>query len=445
MMTLLILAVIVLGFLAVTRLSRVYRLTSELRGKREEEVTERDSKMNSRLMWAFPFAYFGFFLWLTVEYREEMLPVSASEHGVWLDDLLNFNWAILIIAFFITNTLLFYFAGKYYYRHDRRAYYYPHNNKWELAWTIVPAIVMIAIIIYGLSVWNRITAPAPTGTPQVELYAQQFNWTARYPGPDGQLGATDFRLINDANPLGIVTPESLEARLKELTDNVASERKKMADEGEFLPPDKKDELSDHIEHLERVASRIVNLRTLMLQDIAEKGESSQYKHGADDIVIKEFHLPVQQNVELVIRSKDVIHSAFMPHLRAQMNAVPGMSTVIYMKPTITTDSMRTRPEVIREVEEINSIRKQRGLEPWEFNYLLMCNKICGASHYNMQMPLIIEKEGAYKAWLAQQKGFQTGEPPKAETPAAPADSTGASATTTATAEAAPATNEPKTH
>ena len=94
MMTLLILAVIVLGILAVTRLSRVYELTSALRGKREEEITERDSKMNARLMWAFPFAYFGFFLWLTVAYQKQMLPVSASEHGVWLDDLMNFDISI---------------------------------------------------------------------------------------------------------------------------------------------------------------------------------------------------------------------------------------------------------------------------------------------------------------------------------------------------------------
>ncbi len=37
----------------------------------------------------------------------------------------------------------------------------------------------------------------------------------------------------------------------------------------------------------------------------------------------------------------MIHSAYIPHLRAQMNAVPGMTTTIKMVPTITTDSMRT--------------------------------------------------------------------------------------------------------
>lgn len=423
MMTLLILAVLVLGILAVTRLSRVYELTAELRGKREEEISDRDSKMNARLLWAFPFFYFAFFLWLTVSYSHAMLPVSASEHGVWLDDLFNFNWAVLIVAFFITNILLFYFAGKYYHRADRRAYYYPHNNKWELAWTVVPAVVMIGLIIYGLSVWNRITTPTPVGTPEVELYAQQFKWIARYPGPDGILGATDFRLINGTNEVGIVTPESIKVRLEELTGEVASEKKKLEDEGGYLPPAKVVEMEDHIKHLERMAGKIVNLRILMEQDIKEKGDLSQYKHGGDDLVLKEFHLPVREDVKLVIRSKDVIHSAFMPHLRAQMNAVPGMSTVIHLKPTITTDSMRT-------------VTKNEA-----FEFVLMCNKICGASHYNMQMPLVVEPAGAYAAWLSTQKGFQADEPAKAET--APADSLTTSST--ATAQVAAATNALNTH
>ena len=422
MMTFLILEVIVLGVLAVTRLSRVYELTSALRGKREEDITERDSRMNARLMWAFPFAYFGFFLWLTVAYADQMLPVSGSEHGVWLDDLMNFNWAILIVAFFVTNVLLFYFTGKYYYRKDRRAYFYPHNSKWELAWTIVPAIIMIGIIIYGLNVWNRITEPTVAGMPKVELYAQQFNWTARYPGKDGQLGATDFRLIGGTNALGVVTPNSIKVRLAELEEMVIAEKKKLETEGGFLPPTKLTQLKDHIKHNERMRGRIVNIRTLMEQDIAERGALSPYNYGADDIVIKEFHLPVQEDVELVIRSQDVIHSVFLPHMRAQMNAVPGMATRIHMKPTITTDSMRTITA--------NPV----------FEYILMCNKICGASHYNMQMPLLVEPDGAYNAWLAQQKGFETAEIPAAE--AVPAtDAAAATANTTANVPAV--TNEPK--
>ena len=56
MMTLSILAAIVLGVLAVTRLSRVYELTSELRGKREWEISDRDSKHERAALLGLPFA-----------------------------------------------------------------------------------------------------------------------------------------------------------------------------------------------------------------------------------------------------------------------------------------------------------------------------------------------------------------------------------------------------
>ena len=185
-------------------------------------------------------------------------------------------------------------------------------------------------------------------------------------------------------------------------------------------------MEDHIKHVRRVAGRIVNLRTLMEQDIAEKGEASAYKHGGDDIILKEFHLPLRQNVDLLIRSKDVIHSVYLPHLRAQMNAVPGMTTRIHMKPTISTDSMRT---VMNDAA---------------FDFILLCNKICGASHYNMQMPLIVESPAAYKTWLEAQKGFESVDAPAAPAPV-PSAIEAPAATTTTTAEVVSSSNEPKTH
>lgn len=401
-MTLLIILVVVLAAMAIAQLARVYELTSKLRGKREEDVSESDNRMNGRLMWVFCIAYFAFFLWLLIEYKEEMLPVSASEHGVWLDNMMNVNWAVLFVVFFITNTALFYFAGRYYHRADRRAFYYPHNNKLEVYWTVVPAIVMIGIIIYGLMIWNRITAPASPDALQVELYGKQFDWTARYPGKDGIMGATDYRLINDNNPLGIVTPVTITTRLEELNVEKTADRERL--EKEVLPDATIKELEHRIGYLERMSGRIIHLRTMMEQDIAANGDASAYAHGHDDIVVKEFHLPLRREVKVLVRSRDVIHSAFIPHLRAQMNAVPGMTTTFHMVPTISTDSMR----VI--------------MNNPAFDFILMCNKVCGASHYNMQMALTVEHQNAYDSWLAQQKPFEGAEAP----PAAPPDTAQAS-------------------
>ena len=72
-------------------------------------------------------------------------------------------------------------------------------------------------------------------------------------------------------------------------------------------------------------------------------------------------------------------------------------------------------EVIAKVKKINKIRSQKSqeliasgdsaLDPYEFDYLLLCNKICGASHYNMQMKIIVESEKEYEKWIAEQQTF----------------------------------------
>jgi len=106
----------------------------------------------------------------------------------------------------------------------------------------------------------------------------------------------------------------------------------------------------------------------------------------DDKLVKgEFHLPIGVPVQFVFRSLDVIHSAYLPHFRAQMNCVPGITTQFNFTPTITTEEMRIK------------------VGNDEFNYVLLCNKICGAAHYNMQMDVIVESQEDYDKWLAEQK------------------------------------------
>jgi cytochrome c oxidase subunit II len=106
----------------------------------------------------------------------------------------------------------------------------------------------------------------------------------------------------------------------------------------------------------------------------------------DDVIVKgEFHIIKDKPVAFKFRSRDVIHSAYMPHFRAQMNCVPGMETSFEFIPTITTKEMREK------------------LGNDKFNYVLLCNKICGAAHYNMQMDIIVETEEEFNTWMAEQK------------------------------------------
>ena len=85
-----------------------------------------------------------------------------------------------------------------------------------------------------------------------------------------------------------------------------------------------------------------------------------------------------------------------------MNCVPGMETEMHFVPKYTTAQMR----------EMTKNPK--------FNYILLCNKICGAAHYNMQMDIIVESKEDYNKWLATKKTFSeslTAEPVATTEPA----------------------------
>ena len=48
----------------------------------------------------------------------------------------------------------------------------------------------------------------------------------------------------------------------------------------------------------------------------------------------------------------------------------------------------------------------KGSEGEDFEYVLLCNKICGSAHFNMQMKFIVESEEDYNKWLSSQKTIQ---------------------------------------
>jgi len=206
----------VLLLVALVQLVRVFELTGRLSGNNQDRIEYKSNRQRAKLWLLFGVAYFAFFIWLGMEYGDDMLPVAASEHGATIDTVLNFNWVIIILAFVITHVLLFYFASKYYWKPNHKADFVTHNNRLELIWTTFPAIVLAVIIIYGLSAWNDITSPAPEDSINIELYSQQFNWTARYAGTDNVLGDADVNFINGSNPLGLVTPETIKTRQDEI-------------------------------------------------------------------------------------------------------------------------------------------------------------------------------------------------------------------------------------
>jgi len=163
---------------------------------------------------------------------------------------------------------------------------------------------------------------------------------------------------------------------------IAGIEEKLAAQGSYLPPAEVEELEDKIYRLGRHKLRLRDL------GVSNKVASNEVAKGMDDLIVKgELHLPVDREVEFVFNSRDVIHSAYFPHFRAQMNTVPGQPTRFKMTPTITTAKMR------------------KDLEDDKFDYILLCNKVCGASHNNMAVKVIIESQEEYDKWLNEQKTF----------------------------------------
>ena len=318
MTNVLIALVVLLTIAAMVQLVRVNELLSEITNKDTNEVTDDDNNKNGILFLIIGFGFLAFVIWQMITWDHLLLPPASSIHGAEIDTLMKVSMTLILVVFFALSPMLFYFAYKYRGRKENKAYFFAHNNKLEIFWTVVPTIVLTALIVYGLRTWDRAMNPDISEATVIEVYSKQFDWTARYSGIDNVLGDANYKLVEGRNTLGV--------------------------------------------------------------DINDK-------NSADDIVVREVHLPVNKPVLLKFRSRDVIHSAFLPHFRVQMNCVPGLSTQFAFTPTKTTAEMKDS-------------------EGEDFEYVLLCNKICGSAHFNMQMKFIVESEEDYDKWISSQKTIQ---------------------------------------
>jgi cytochrome c oxidase subunit 2 len=320
MTNILIFIIAILIIATLVQIVRVSELLSEIKNKDVNEVTDKDNNTQGLLFLIVGFGFLIFVVWQMITWNHLLLPPASSIHGAQIDLLMKVSMGLIIVVFFITSPMLFYFVFKYRGKESNKAYFLSHNNKLEVVWTVIPTIILTALIIFGLKTWDKaMNVEISESTKVIEVYGKQFNWTARYSGLDNKLGTANYKLVKGKNTLGV-----------DMLD--------------------------------------VN--------------------SADDKMAREVHLVVDEPVLLKFRSQDVIHSAFLPHFRVQMNCVPGMTTQFGFTPTKTTAQMKES-------------------EGADFEYVLLCNKICGASHFNMQMKFIVETQEEYDIWIASQDNLET--------------------------------------
>ncbi len=349
MTILLILTVLALIAIAIWQITKIFEL-SQPKKMNTQVADDDDNRWNGQLMFAFLIFIYAITLFSFWKWGDVLLPDASSEHGLEYDNLMWISFAIIFFTQTITQALLHYFAYKYRGGKGKKALFYADNDRLEAIWTIIPVFALAGLILYGLYTWTDImTVEENDDALVVELYAQQFNWKARYAGNDGVLGDANVRFLQDFDGKNIV------------------------------------------------------------------GIDATDPNGFDDVVVQELHLPAGREVIFKMRSQDVLHSAYMPHFRAQMNCVPGMITEFAFTPTTTSEDMRQTDDIKAKVKKINSIRRENSqaliakgeeaLEPYVFDYLLLCNKICGASHYNMQMKIVVETPEEFEKWMMDQQTF----------------------------------------
>ena len=257
-------------------------------------------------------------IWYSYDQFDNYFLPMASEHAPEIEVLFWTTTAITFTVFLLTQIVMFYFAYRYRFNKTRKAHFYPENHKLEIVWTVVPAIVLVGLIGWGLVKWNKIMGPPPKDAEVIEVVGYQFAWASRYPGPDNELGNANYKLIDVENIVGIDFSDS---------------------------------------------------------------------SSLDDFMPREIHIPKGRPVLFKIKARDVIHSVYLPYMRSQMNAVPGMPTQMWFVPSKTTAEMR----------------EETGNE--NFNFEIVCNKICGRAHFSMKHTVVVLEEWEYIKWKKSQKSW----------------------------------------
>jgi cytochrome c oxidase subunit II len=202
MQTIFIVAILALGFLITFQIAKASEYVAVLRG--EEKARKQTNKINAFLLLAFLILGLIGVFYCNQQLGGKILGTPASDHGVLVDRMLYITIGLTFIVFIITQVALFWFSFKYQESDTRKAYYYPHNNKLEMIWTVIPAIVLTVLVGFGIFYWFKITGDAPKNSMVVEVVGKQFGWEFRYPGKDGILGKKYFKRVDAAanNPVG---------------------------------------------------------------------------------------------------------------------------------------------------------------------------------------------------------------------------------------------------
>ena len=263
-----------------------------------------------------------------------LLPVQASVQAPLVDNLFNVMVIIATALFIIVEGAILYFAIRYRRRKGDDGDGIPLEGNLELEafWTAIPAIIVIGLGIYSVDVFRDMGGLAVgehAMHSSAEMSQAQGTLVAQAPSAIATDAPTLLADASDSTPDEPVVPRY----------------------GFGAAPNAEGQSAD-------VLINVTGLQYAWLFNYPDGG-----------MITGELHIPVNQDVQLNIEAKDVLHSFWVPAFRLKQDAIPG-------KPT-----------------ELRFVANRPG------TYDVVCAELCGSYHGSMRTKVIVHEEGDFEQWV----------------------------------------------
>jgi cytochrome c oxidase subunit 2 len=240
-------------------------------------------------------------------------PEAITDLARRLDEQMLLTFAVSGVIFLVSQFALGYAVLRFGRRREEPARYFAHNDRWELLWTSAAAVLFLGLTLMSYSAWAEVRFDqARAEGAEAPLVIEAV----------GQQFVWNFRYAGADARFGVVDPKLID-------DSI----------GNPLGVDR---------------------------DSAD---------GKDDIVAPRLVVPVNRDIELSLRAKDVLHSFFVPELRIKMDTVPGLIGRLPFR-----------------ADKLGS-------------YEVACSELCGLGHYRMRAYLEVVEESEFEAWLREQASY----------------------------------------